>query len=139
MVTVAPGRFNMRCVSGLRCRDNLPVHEVNIEQSFALSVYEIAVAEFRVFVERSCYRSDAEQDGVSGDIAFPAAIRRGRGCIGAPQQQGDLARLRTWRQPGFPYSDAHPVVCITWPDAIAYVQWLAMETGRPYRLPSEAE
>lgn len=43
MTTVAPGRFNMGCVSGLRCIDNLPVHEVNIEQSFALFVYETTI------------------------------------------------------------------------------------------------
>ena len=33
----------------------------------------------------------------------------------------------------------HPVVCISWHDALAYVQWLAQVTGEPYRLPSEAE
>ncbi len=32
-----------------------------------------------------------------------------------------------------------PVVCVSWDDANAYVQWLAKITGKPYRLPSEAE
>jgi formylglycine-generating enzyme required for sulfatase activity len=35
--------------------------------------------------------------------------------------------------------DRHPVVNVTWQDAVAYVVWLAGETGKPYRLPSEAE
>ena len=30
-------------------------------------------------------------------------------------------------------------MCVSWADAHAYVQWLAAETDRPYRLPSEAE
>jgi formylglycine-generating enzyme required for sulfatase activity len=35
--------------------------------------------------------------------------------------------------------DDHPVVYVSWHDAVAYCSWLAEATGRPYRLPSEAE
>ncbi len=33
----------------------------------------------------------------------------------------------------------HPVACVSWLDARAYVDWLAGITGQPYRLPTEAE
>ena len=33
----------------------------------------------------------------------------------------------------------HPVVHVTWHDAKNYCHWLEKKTGRPYRLPSEAE
>jgi formylglycine-generating enzyme required for sulfatase activity len=33
----------------------------------------------------------------------------------------------------------HPVVYVSWHDATAYCRWLADETHKPYRLPSEAE
>jgi formylglycine-generating enzyme required for sulfatase activity len=33
----------------------------------------------------------------------------------------------------------HPVVHVSWHDAVAYCNWLAKVTGKPYRLPSEAE
>jgi formylglycine-generating enzyme required for sulfatase activity len=33
----------------------------------------------------------------------------------------------------------HPVVYVSWYDAVAYCNWLSQVTGRPYRLPSEAE
>lgn len=33
----------------------------------------------------------------------------------------------------------HPVAGITWHDAAAYCAWLAAQTGRAYRLPTEAE
>jgi formylglycine-generating enzyme required for sulfatase activity len=33
----------------------------------------------------------------------------------------------------------HPVVWVSWHDAVAYCNWLSGVTGRPYRLPSEAQ
>jgi formylglycine-generating enzyme required for sulfatase activity len=33
----------------------------------------------------------------------------------------------------------HPVVGVTWYDALAYCRWLSEQTGRTYRLPTEAE
>jgi formylglycine-generating enzyme required for sulfatase activity len=33
----------------------------------------------------------------------------------------------------------HPLVNVTWYDALAYAKWLAQLTGEPWRLPSEAE
>jgi formylglycine-generating enzyme required for sulfatase activity len=44
-----------------------------------------------------------------------------------------------WDAPGFPQTDAHPVVGINWYDAQDYLRWLSAATGRRYRLPSEAE
>jgi formylglycine-generating enzyme required for sulfatase activity len=35
--------------------------------------------------------------------------------------------------------ESHPVVYVSWEDALAYCYWLAEATGRPYTLPSEAE
>ena len=32
-----------------------------------------------------------------------------------------------------------PVINVSWEDAVAYTQWLSAETGKRYRLPSEAE
>ncbi|WP_288378820.1 bifunctional serine/threonine-protein kinase/formylglycine-generating enzyme family protein [uncultured Massilia sp.] len=44
-----------------------------------------------------------------------------------------------WSAPGFPQTDAHPVVGVTWHDAQHYLAWLSSATGKRYRLPSEAE
>ncbi|MBS0664405.1 MAG: SUMF1/EgtB/PvdO family nonheme iron enzyme [Verrucomicrobia bacterium] len=41
-------------------------------------------------------------------------------------------------QPGF-NGDRLPVVGISWEDATAYCAWLARRTGKPYRLPTDAE
>jgi formylglycine-generating enzyme required for sulfatase activity len=45
----------------------------------------------------------------------------------------------SYRNPGFTQGDDHPVACVNWNDAVAYTNWLTARTGKPYRLPSEAE
>ena len=51
--------------------------------------------------------------------AFASATGVGAGeCIGG-----------SWRDPGFPQTDRHPVTCVSWNDAQAYVSWLSRTTG----------
>ena len=45
----------------------------------------------------------------------------------------------SWRNPGFPQDDSHPVVCVSWEDAKAFAAWLSSQSGRDYRLLTEAE
>jgi formylglycine-generating enzyme required for sulfatase activity len=48
-------------------------------------------------------------------------------------------KKRTWENPDIVQDDSHPVVCIGWPEAAAFAQWLSKQTGKHYRLPSPAE
>jgi formylglycine-generating enzyme required for sulfatase activity len=44
------------------------------------------------------------------------------------------------RCPENPWGGAdYPVVLVSWNEAVAYTEWLSAQTGRRYRLPSEAE
>jgi formylglycine-generating enzyme required for sulfatase activity len=52
----------------------------------------------------------------------------------------------TWGQPsvsmlspGYDVTQSHPAVCISWHEAQSYVAWLQRRSGKPYRLPTEAE
>jgi formylglycine-generating enzyme required for sulfatase activity len=46
----------------------------------------------------------------------------------------------SWRNPGFPQENDHPVVHLNWHDAQAYVAWLRERSGgKAFRLLSEAE
>jgi formylglycine-generating enzyme required for sulfatase activity len=45
---------------------------------------------------------------------------------------------RFWDDPAF-NRPSQPVVGVSWPDAVAYCEWLSDATGATYRLPTEAE
>ncbi len=54
-------------------------------------------------------------------------------CVWGGGCNGYLPNDREWGR------GRHPVIDVSWDDAQAYVRWLSAKTGRPYRLPSEAE
>jgi formylglycine-generating enzyme required for sulfatase activity len=68
---------------------------------------------------------------------YPVTVGEWRAFVHATgwRQGGEV----NWEAPGFPQTDTHPVVGISWYDAQQYVRWLSEATGRRYRLPSEAE
>ncbi|WP_346840054.1 formylglycine-generating enzyme family protein [Microbulbifer sp. SAOS-129_SWC] len=111
-----------------------PVHKVHL-QTFALGRFEVTVAQFRTFVEQTGYLTDAERD-------VPAFGQAAPGCFSHQQAGKPSAGWvagRSWRDPGFAQADTHPVVCVSWNDASAYVAWLRDQTGLNYRLPTESE
>ncbi len=56
------------------------------------------------------------------------------GCF--PVTVGEFRLFRPGHAPG--EADELPVVRVNWHEACAYCEWLMTQTGRPYRLPSEA-
>jgi formylglycine-generating enzyme required for sulfatase activity/class 3 adenylate cyclase len=100
---------------------SLPLHPVRITRQFALGEFLLTRKQYAAFVEGTGH-------GGSGCFATPPDT---------PLLKFDVAR--SWRDPGFAQADDHPVVCVSWDDAIAYVSWLSKKTGQNYRLPTEAE
>ncbi len=49
------------------------------------------------------------------------------------------SRKRTWQAPGFDQDDTHPVVCVSFAQAVAYADWVSKATGKRYRLATAAE
>jgi formylglycine-generating enzyme required for sulfatase activity len=133
MVVVEPGVFRMGSPADEagRAHDGRegPVRELRIARRFALGRYEVTVGEFQRFVADTGYLTSAERD--------PA----GPSCLGWLAQDSKLAPRpgMNWRTPGYAQSAQQPVVCVSWNDAQAYVQWLSQRSGQAYRLASEAE
>ena len=41
----------------------------------------------------------------------------------------------SWRNPGFDQTDEHPVVEVSWNDAVAFCKWLSAKDHKSYRQP----
>jgi formylglycine-generating enzyme len=106
-----------------------PRNNVKVE-SFAIGTTEVTRGQYAVFVNEThrplptngCFKFGFVDVLYSTDVS-----------------DKDIDRNASWRNPGFPQTDQHPVTCISWQDAKDYTEWLARKTGKAYRLPSEAE
>jgi formylglycine-generating enzyme len=65
----------------------------------------------------------------------------GKGCYQMQPNGKDwlLDEKADWKSPGFAQTERHPAVCVSWNDAIHYVEWLSAKTGQEYRLPTLEE
>ena len=127
MVMIPAGAFLMGASKRARSADAAnqgaarPQHRVTIPEPFAVSKFEVTRRQFAAFVNATGH--DALRGGCT--------LRRATGWASD--------RSNAWHDPGFQQSDDHPVTCVSWDDAKAYVGWLSAKTGRRYRLLSEAE
>lgn len=111
-----------------------PRRQVSVP-AFALGRFEVTRGEFRRFVESEGFVTDAERNVPVADQDRPLPS-----CPELYDDEGKNGVADAhWRSPGFEQEDSHPVVCVTWQDAQAYVAWLSRETGQRYRLPTESE
>jgi formylglycine-generating enzyme required for sulfatase activity len=123
MVVVPAGRFTMGSPANEPERFEKEEDQVSviIAKPFAVGRFAVTLGEFAGFVEAINHKPDG-------------------GCYGYTSS-GDwkLQVDRDWRTPGISQTDRHPVVCVNWNDANAYVAWLTLTTGKSYRLLSETE
>ncbi len=116
--------------------DEAPVHPVHITRPFYMGKTEVTVGQFKRFVSASGYVPESEADGTGGygyNARYdPDATERGDNFEGR-------TIAYSWRNPGFAQDDTHPVVNVTWNDAVALSQWLSKTEGVTYRLATEAE
>jgi len=134
MVDIEGGCFQMGSPATEDARDkDERQHQVCVE-SFRLGAKEVTVEEFGRFVEATGYRTDAERNawGNAGCWALDAQDVDG---------EWNHRAWANWRKPNknTDASGDHPVTCVSWHDARAYVDWLSREAGASVRLPTEAE
>ena len=106
---------------------------VTLTQPFYLATRLTTVGDFRRFVEATGYKTTAEQKHAARALDSTGAW-------------ADMPGLN-WQEPGFEQGSKSPVVCVSYYDALAYVNWLNATApseptlgGKPrYVLPTEAQ
>lgn len=130
LVIVPHGAFRMGAAEGEADAGDAerPARNVRFARGFAMARTEVSVAEFRRFITASGHRARATRRGYSTayDERSGNLVRRG-----GVDWRADYA--------GKPAADDQPVLHVSHKDALAYAQWLSQQTGKRYRLPSEAE
>ncbi|MCL2765935.1 MAG: formylglycine-generating enzyme family protein [Treponema sp.] len=141
MVRINGGTFTMGSPAGEVGHESDETQRQVTVSSFSISKYPVTVGEFRRFVNSANYRTQAERDGGFVIIYYDVELK-------------DDAN---WRNPRFTQGDNHPVVLVSWFDAIEYCNWLSRQEGltpaytvsgmnvtwnrnaNGYRFPTEAE
>jgi formylglycine-generating enzyme required for sulfatase activity len=116
---------------GLKAEDyenEHPLHRVKITNPFYLGVHEVTVGQFHKFVSATGDKTEPERDG-----------KGGYGWNESKEKFEGRNPKYNWRNTGWKQTDEHPVVNVTWNDAVGFCEWLSRKDGRKYRLPTEAE
>lgn len=122
MVNIPVGEFLMG--SNLSNKEK-PIHKVNVN-AFKISKHEVTIKQFKQFA--------AATNFISNNICWKYVSEGGgQFKVGYDLEPGH------WLTPEYAPSDFHPVMCVSWDDATAYLAWLSKQTGKKYRLPTEAE
>lgn len=105
-----------------RAADEGPQHTEVIGRPFAVARFEVTREDYARFVR---------------ETGRPV----GGNCITDRLKRGHWAAEpgTTFLDPGYAQTDRHPVACVSWEDATAYVAWLNGKTRGGYRLLTEAE
>lgn len=107
--------------------DDEDQHPVKISKDFFLGQHEITYGQFRKFVESTGY--------------VTSQIRKGLPGFGYDEKAKAMEELPqfNWQNTGWVQQDNHPVVNVSWEDAVAFCDWLSKVEGKKYRLPTDAE
>lgn len=130
MVVVPHGAFRMGAEAGEAGAQpyEQPSRYLRFDRGYAMSAHEVTVGEFKRYLAATGARTRSARRGYSMpyDDRSNNFVRRSLVGIGSDYLGGIAA-------------DDLPVLHVSAGDADGYVKWLSEQTGRGYRLPSEAE
>jgi len=106
--------------------DERPRHKVRIGRPFFLGSTPVTVGQFRAFVDATKHHAGSD-DGECG-WGYNAA-----------RNTFEQSPQYSWQHTGWPQTDDHPVVNVSWGDAHKFVKWLRKLTPMSPQLPTEDE
>jgi formylglycine-generating enzyme len=156
MVWISNGEFIMGAGEGEGFAEEYPQHNVSVD-GFWMNTHEVTNAEFEAFVKATNYITTAERKPdweimklqlladaakpedsllVAGSLVFTPTAKAV--ALNDASQWWRFVPGANWQHPDGPQStiagkENHPVVQVSWEDAMAYCKW----SGK--RLPTEAE
>ncbi len=110
-----------------RIAGETPLHRVIITKPFYIGKFPVTVKDFRAFAKWGEYRPDPKETARGG---------KGYDAVGSKIESGPKY---TWENPGFEQTDEHPVVNVSWNDAVGFCEFISSMEGDICRLPTEAE
>jgi sulfatase modifying factor 1 len=127
MLFVSGGTYTMGSpVDEPKRKDDEMQHQVRVS-NFFMSACTVTLGQFEQFVQETNYQTDADKGGGSHfwngkEYKLKAGVNWRCDVNGAVQQD-----------------KRHPVIHVSWNDAVAYCDWLGKKWNVPLRLPTEAE
>jgi formylglycine-generating enzyme required for sulfatase activity len=154
MVWVPGGWFWMGSDEPEAKPDEKPVHLVYVD-GFWMDRTEVTNEQFAQFVRETGHVTDNEKRLESNGFLHttPDKVEPGGLVFRPPPGNVEVCnhcdwwvfqKGANWRQPEGPGTsiagkDKHPVVQVSWNDAVAFCRWRSDKEGQRYRLPTEAE
>jgi len=129
LVYIQGGSFNMGSDQKTGVYKMGSVHKVSLS-GFYMAKYELTIGEFRKFIKATDYKTQAEREKYSSVIVGTDSDKIKKGI--------------TWEYDAYgkkhpPAEDNYPVTHVSWDDATNYCKWLSSQTGKAFRLPTDAE
>lgn len=116
LVAIKAGQFSM---GSNKWKSTSPERTVAVK-AFRMGKYEVTVKEFAQFINATGYKAPRQCMQMAGNPWF-------------------ASMAGSWNANTLSHSRFEPVTCIGVKDAQAYIAWMNKETGKKYRLPTEAE
>ncbi len=129
-VRIPAGEFSMGSSEGEQVGygSDETQHQVKLSD-FYLCKYPVTLADFKKFIDESRYQTDAEK-------ANSSSVYDGKEWQekeGIHWRHGVSGHERPTKESN------HPVLHVSWNDAVAYCDWLSKKNDKKFRLPTEAE